>query len=81
MILVLLWSALAALTFGSIPLNIVQVYHIVINEFFTNKEFVFGNIEPVHDIVWLMRMPRVVLAMTVGGALAVSGVVMQAVVV
>lgn len=35
---------------------------------------------PVHDIVWLLRLPRLLLAAFVGAALSVSGVVMQAIV-
>lgn len=35
---------------------------------------------PLHDVVWLIRMPRIVLACLVGIALAVVGVVMQAIV-
>ena len=35
---------------------------------------------PVHDIVWLLRLPRVILASLVGCGLAVCGVIMQAIV-
>lgn len=35
---------------------------------------------PTHDIVWLVRLPRTLLAMCIGAALAVAGVVMQAIV-
>lgn len=35
---------------------------------------------PVHDIVWLLRLPRLVLAALVGCGLAVCGVIMQAIV-
>ena len=34
----------------------------------------------LNDIVWMLRMPRVVLAALVGAGLAVSGVIMQAIV-
>ena len=34
----------------------------------------------VHDVVWLIRLPRVLLALAVGMALSVCGVVMQAIV-
>ena len=34
----------------------------------------------VHDVVWIIRFPRVILALCVGMGLAVCGVVMQAVV-
>ena len=35
---------------------------------------------PVHDIIWLLRLPRLVLAAIVGAGLAVCGVIMQAIV-
>ena len=35
---------------------------------------------PVHDIVWLLRLPRLVLAALIGCGLAVCGVIMQAIV-
>lgn len=34
----------------------------------------------LNDIVWMLRMPRVILAALVGAGLAVSGVIMQAIV-
>ena len=35
---------------------------------------------PVHDIVWLLRLPRLLLAAVIGAGLAVCGVIMQAIV-
>ena len=35
---------------------------------------------PVHDIVWLLRLPRLLLAAIIGAGLATCGVVMQAIV-
>ena len=35
---------------------------------------------PVHDIVWLLRLPRLLLAAIIGAGLAVCGVIMQAIV-
>lgn len=34
----------------------------------------------VHDIIWLLRLPRILMAVLIGAGLAVSGVVMQAIV-
>ena len=36
--------------------------------------------DAVHDVVWLIRLPRVLLAVAVGMGLSVCGVIMQAVV-
>ena len=35
---------------------------------------------PVHDIVWLLRLPRLLLAAILGAGLATCGVIMQAIV-
>ena len=35
---------------------------------------------PVHDIVWLLRLPRLLLAAIIGAGLATCGVIMQAIV-
>jgi len=35
---------------------------------------------PLHDIVWLLRMPRILMAACIGAGLATSGVIMQAIV-
>ena len=35
---------------------------------------------PVHDIVWLLRLPRLLLAVAIGAGLSVCGVIMQAIV-
>ncbi|MFQ9288583.1 MAG: iron chelate uptake ABC transporter family permease subunit [Intestinibacter bartlettii] len=34
----------------------------------------------MHDVVWVIRFPRVVLAIAIGMSLSISGVVMQAIV-
>lgn len=70
----------AAITFGSASLTIKQVYSVISWELFHPvglSGYASGNI---HDIVWQIRFPRVVLAMLVGMALSACGAVMQAVV-
>lgn len=73
-------SVLWALSIGTVHFSISKIWETVISE--------AGNPVPLeapgqgseHDIIWLLRMPRIVLAACVGAGLALSGAVMQAIV-
>lgn len=78
-------SILAAVTFGTVRIPVGEVYQVI--------RYELGSIllhapapeawapgTPVHDVVWLIRLPRLVLAAAVGVGLSISGVVMQAIV-
>lgn len=76
----LIISILAAVTFGSVDLTVGEVYSQILY-----KLTGIGNPElyakgPLHDIVWYVRLPRVIMAVGIGMGLAVSGCVMQAIV-
>ena len=76
----LVLSVLYAVTVGSADLTVEEVYRVILYELFH-----IGNPEQwasgaVHDIVWLIRLPRIILAVGVGAGLSVVGVVMQAIV-
>lgn len=76
----LVFSVLAAITFGNADISLKEVYSVVIYEIFgADRFFAYAN-GAVHDVVWLIRFPRVVLAVAVGMGLSVCGVVMQAIV-
>lgn len=73
-------SIMAAVVFGSSQIPFSDVYSVIAYKLFklsAHADFAQG---PVHDVVWLIRMPRTILAVAVGGGLAVCGLVMQAVV-
>lgn len=73
-------SLLVAVGLGSTSIPIEDVYGAIcsgIKLWFGADASVEG---PIMDVVWLIRMPRVILAIAVGGGLAVCGLVMQAVV-
>lgn len=77
---VLVLSLLTAVTFGSVRIPIRDVYGII-----CYKLFHIGNGElygsgRIHDVVWFIRLPRLLLAMSVGVGLAICGIIMQAVV-
>lgn len=76
----LVLSVLIAVTFGNANITITDVYKVVARELFRLPGLEDYSSGPIHDVVWLIRAPRVILAMTIGIGLSVCGVVMQAVV-
>ena len=78
-------SLVVAVTFGTMPLPVGDVYGVLSSKML---HAVFGTAVPerwaagsaLHDVVWLIRLPRLVLGAAVGAALALCGVVMQAIV-
>ena len=82
--IVLILSVLTAVTIGSTDISIPDVYnvnlHNVLDIFgvdYRTQEFGSG---PIHDVVWFIRLPRIILAIAVGMGLSICGVVMQAIV-
>lgn len=69
-----------ALSIGTVHLPLEQIYETVVAQFTSDLPIEATGQGPVHDIVWLLRMPRLVLAAITGCGLAVCGVIMQAIV-
>ena len=74
----LIFSILAAITFGNADLSLKDVYSVIAYKLFHIKSLSAYAEGAVHDVVWLIRLPRVLLALAVGMALSFCGVVMQA---
>ncbi len=78
-------SVLLAVTLGTNRLPVGQVYTVLRYEL-ANRLLGrpipdgWGAGSAVHDVVWLIRLPRLILAMAVGACLSLCGVIMQAVV-
>ena len=72
----LIFSILAAITFGNADLSLKDVYSVIAYKLFHIKSLSAYAEGAVHDVVWLIRLPRVLLALAVGMALSVCGVVM-----
>lgn len=71
----LIVSIFVAATFGNIDIKLHEVWHIIYTTLAGN------NVSDInHDVIWLLRLPRIVLAVLVGASLAVCGVIMQAIV-
>ncbi|WP_423805805.1 FecCD family ABC transporter permease [Phascolarctobacterium succinatutens] len=76
LVIALFW----ALSIGTVKLSFVQIYEGIVNQFTSGMAIETAGQGPVHDIIWLLRLPRLVLAALVGMGLSVCGVIMQAVV-
>ena len=71
----LVLSVLYAVTVGSAELSVGEVYRVILYELFRWGDPEQLGSGAVHDIVWLIRLPRVVLAVLVGMGLSVVGAV------
>jgi iron complex transport system permease protein len=65
----------AGIALGNSSLAVSDVFQIVGRRFFSRAELDFSD--STVKIVWLLRMPRVLLAFLVGGGLSIIGVAMQ----
>lgn len=80
LIVALLATMLWGLSIGSVSLPLREVVDAIVLQLQSDTPIETVGKGPVHDIVWLLRFPRRVLAAIVGCGLAVSGVIMQAIV-
>ena len=69
-----------ALSIGTVKLPMEQIYAAVVNQLQSDTPLDAMGKGPVHDIVWLLRLPRLLLAAVVGCGLSSCGVIMQAIV-
>ena len=76
----LIVSLIWAVTIGSVDIRISDVYRVLLYKIFGIGDGERYGSGSMSDIVWFVRLPRLVLAIGVGTALAISGAVMQAVV-
>lgn len=80
LVVLLVVSVLAAVTFGSMDISIADVYGIIGWELTHLPAFESLSTGAAHSVVWIVRLPRVLLGVGVGMSLSVCGVVMQAIV-
>ena len=76
----LIVSLLWAVTIGSVDIQMSDVYRVLLYKIFGIGDGARYGSGSMSDIVWFVRLPRLVLAIGIGTALAISGAVMQAVV-
>ncbi|QIL83423.1 iron ABC transporter permease [Diaphorobacter sp. HDW4A] len=78
--LLLLCSMTAGVALGSVNVPPLVVWRVVLGELFGSSSSPADISVQQHQIVWLVRAPRVLMAALVGAGLATVGVVMQAMV-
>ena len=76
LILGMAWS----LFLGTVHIPAQTLWQVVASKFVNTIVIDDPRQGALNDIVWMLRMPRVILAALVGAGLAVSGVIMQAIV-
>lgn len=80
LLLILIVSILVAVTIGSVEISIKDVYQIIFYKIFALGDANDLPKDSIIDIVWFIRLPRILLAVGVGIGLSISGIVMQAIV-
>lgn len=79
LLVILFLSIGLSVTIGSVDISVKEVYEVIFYKLFKIGDSSIGA-GPIADVVWLIRMPRIVLAIAVGAGLSVVGIVMQAIV-
>lgn len=78
--ILLVFSILIAVTIGSTKIPFIDVYNVIFYKLFGIGDASAYSSGPLHDIIIFIRLPRLILAVSVGMGLAVCGVIMQAIV-
>ena len=60
LLILLILSIGFAVTLGSVDISIKEVYKIIFNKLFVLSGNDTINSGPVHDVVWLIRLPRII---------------------
>ena len=75
--ILLLICSTFAVTIGSVSLKGTDVWKIIVNKGSGKEIFHREWKSSIEIIVWNLRVPRVIMGMTAGGALALVGILMQ----
>lgn len=78
-------SILIAVTFGTMKLPVSDVYEVIrceLARLFLRRPMpeAWASGTAIHDVVWFIRLPRLILAVAIGASLSICGVIMQAIV-
>ena len=70
LVAILLLAFLWALSIGTVKLPLAQIYTVIVDQLQSDLSVEAAGRGAAHDIVWLLRLPRLVLAAAVGCGLA-----------
>lgn len=76
----LLCSVVLAVAIGSTDISVSDIYQVILFKLLNIGDAQKFGSGVISDIIWFVRLPRIVLAIAVGMGLSVCGVVMQAIV-
>lgn len=68
--ILLIVSILSSITFGNADISIKEVYSVIAYKMFHIQSLSQYDSGAVHDVVWIIRLPRVFLAVGVGMCLS-----------
>lgn len=80
LVLLLILSLFWGLSIGTVHVPLCRIYGTIMQSLIGPLPIQAPGQGPVHDIVWLLRLPRLILAVLTGAGLSVCGVAMQAIV-
>lgn len=80
LVVFLIASLFIAVSFGNAKIAVGDVYGVIVYEWLHLEELQIYASGAIHDVVWIIRFPRVLMALAVGIGLSVCGLVMQAVI-
>lgn len=80
LLMVLCCMIIIAVSVGTVKLEIRDVIGVIGYKIFGKGNASLYGTGPIHDVVWLMRFPRTLLAGLVGVGLSLVGIIMQAIV-
>ena len=78
--LFLVFSIIFSVAMGSMDISAEDIFRVILYKLFKIGDPELYGVGVVADVVWFIRLPRLILAVTVGMCLSVCGVVMQAIV-
>ncbi len=77
---VLILSLGFAVNLGSVDISLKDIYSTILYKLFGVGDSEVLASGAIHDVIWLIRLPRIILAIAVGIGLSVVGIVIQAIV-
>lgn len=80
LLVILIFSVVFAVSMGSMDISFADIFKVIICKLFKISDAGKYSKGTIADVVWFIRLPRLILAVVVGMGLAVCGTTMQAIV-
>lgn len=80
LLIFLILSIVVAVGMGTVNIPASDIIDVILHKLFGIGDAALYEASPISDVVWFIRLPRLILGVAVGIGLSVCGVVMQAIV-